>query len=60
MLLNVWEDMNLVYTGKAKYMKRGRHRGLKANEHIRIGSDSYEKMKTFKYLGSLLKNHILP
>ena len=24
--------------------------------HIKIGSNSYEKVKTFKYLGSLLKN----
>ena len=27
-----------------------------ANEHIKIGSNFYEKVKTFKYLGSLLKN----
>ena len=27
-----------------------------ANEHIKIGSNSYEKGKTFKYLGSLLTN----
>ena len=27
-----------------------------ANEHIKIGSNSYEKVKTFKYLDSLLKN----
>ena len=27
-----------------------------ANEHIRIGSNSYEKVKTFKYLGSLVIN----
>ena len=33
-------------------MEIGRHRGMIANEHIRIGSDSYEKVKTFKYLGS--------
>ena len=29
---------------------------LIANEHIKIGSNSYEKVKTFKYLGSLLTN----
>ena len=35
----------------------GRHRGMMmANEHIRIGSNSYEKLKTFKYLHSLLTN----
>ena len=26
------------------------------NAHIKIGSNSYEKVKTFKYLGSLLTN----
>ena len=29
---------------------------MRANEHIRVGSNSYEKVKTFKYLGSLIKN----
>ena len=29
-----------------------------ANEHIKIVSNSYEKVKTFKYLGSLLINQI--
>ena len=37
-------------------MEIGGHRGIVANEHIRIGSDSYEKVKTFKYLGSLVTN----
>ena len=32
------------------------HQGMIANEHIKIGSNSYEKVKTFKYLGSLLTN----
>ena len=41
-----------VNTGKTKYMEVGRHRGMMANEHVRIGSKSYEKVKTFKYLGS--------
>ena len=27
-----------------------------ANAHIKIGSNSYEKGKTFKYVGSLLTN----
>ena len=34
-------------------MEIGRHR---ANEHIKIGSNSYEKLETFNYLGSLLTN----
>ena len=29
----------------------GRHRGMITNEHIKIISNSYEKVKTFKYLG---------
>ena len=37
-------------------MEMGRHRGMIANSHIKIGSNSYEKVKTFKYLGSLLTN----
>ena len=32
------------------------HRGMIANEHIRIDRNSYKKVKTFKYLGSLLTN----
>ena len=40
-------------------MEIGRHRGMIANEDIKIGSrpNSYEKVKTFKYLVSLLANH---
>ena len=37
-------------------MEIGRHRGMLANEHVNIGSNSYEKVKTFKFLGSLLPN----
>ena len=57
MLLNACKDIGLaVYTRKTKYMEIGRHRGVIANEHIKIGSKSYEKVKKFKYLGSLLTN----
>jgi hypothetical protein len=57
MLLNACKDIGLaVYTGKTKNMERGRRQGMIANEHIKIGSNSYEKVKTFKYLGSLLAN----
>ena len=45
-----------LYTGKAKYMEIRWHRCLLANEHIRIGSNSYEKVKLFKYLFYLLTN----
>jgi hypothetical protein len=37
-------------------MEIGCHRGMIANEHIRIGSKSYKKVKSFKYLGSLVTN----
>ena len=42
--------------GKTKYMEIGRNRCVIASEHIKIGSNSYAKVKTFKYLGSLLTN----
>ena len=55
MLLNAGKDIGLaVNIGKTKYMEKGHHRGMIANAHIKIGSNSYEKVKTFKYLGSLL------
>ena len=51
------KDIGLaVNTGKTKYMEIERHRGMIANAHIKIGNNSYEKVKTFKYLGSLLTN----
>ena len=37
-------------------MEIGCHRGMIENEHIKIGSNFYEKVKTSKYLGSLLTN----
>ena len=53
-LSNARKDIGLtVNTGKTKYMEIGRHRGMIANAHISI---SYEKVKTFKNLGSLLTN----
>ena len=56
-LVNACMDIGFaVNTGKTKYMEMGRRRGMIANPHIKIGSNSYEKMKTFKYLGSLLTN----
>ena len=45
-----------VNTGKTKYMEIARHRGTIANAHIKIGSNSCEKEKTFKYLRCLLIN----
>jgi hypothetical protein len=37
-------------------MEIGRHRGMIANDRIRIGRDSYKKVKSFKYLDSLVTN----
>ena len=34
-----------VNIGKTKYMEIGRHRGVIANAHIKIGSNSYEEVK---------------
>ena len=34
-------------------MEIGCHRGMIPNAHIKIGSNFYEKVKTFKYVGSL-------
>ena len=60
MLLNARKDIGLaVNTGKTKYIDIGRHRGMIAKEHIKIDSNSYEKVKIFKYLGSLLTSQIL-
>ena len=51
------KDIGLaVNIGKTKYMEIGRHRGIIANAYFKIGSNSYEKVETFKYLGSLLTN----
>ena len=52
MLLNACKDIGLaVNTGKTKYIGIGHHRGMIANEHIKIGSNYCEKVKSFKYLG---------
>ena len=37
-------------------MEIGHYQDMIANEHIRIGSNYYEKVKTFNYLGSLATN----
>ena len=51
---NACKDIDLaVNTRKTKYLEIGRHRGMIANAHIKLGNNSYEKVKTFKYLGSL-------
>ena len=51
-LLNACKNIGLaVNIGKTKYMEIGRHRGIIANAHIKIGSNSYEKVEMFKYLG---------
>jgi len=45
-LLNACKDIGLAAnTKKNKYMEIGNHRGMIANELIRIGGNSYEKLK---------------
>ena len=40
-LLNICKDIGLaVNIGKTKYMEIGRHQGIIANAHIKIGSNS--------------------
>jgi hypothetical protein len=57
LLLNACKDIgSAVNTGKTNYMPVECHRGKLAIEYITVGSNSYEKAKTFKYLGSLLTN----
>ena len=57
MLSNACKGIGLAgNTGKTKFMEVGRHRGMVANEHIIADSNSYEKVITYKYLGSLLTN----
>ena len=51
-----FHNSSVFNTGKTKYIEIGRHRGMVASEHIRIGSNFYEKVKTFKYIGSLVTN----
>ena len=56
-LFNACKDIGLaVNTRKTKYMEIGNHQGKIPNEPIRIGNTSYENVKIFKYLGSLLTN----
>ena len=54
MKLSAFTLLVILNTGKTKYMGIGRHRGMIKNEHIKIGCNCYEKVKTFKYLGSFL------
>ena len=42
--------------GKTDYVEVGFHRDMMANELITVRSNSYEKVKTFKYLSSLFTN----
>jgi len=46
----------VVNTGKTKYIEIARHLCMIVNEHIRIGSNSYVRVQTFKYLGSSVIN----
>ena len=44
-LLNAWKDIGLALNiRKCKYLEVGHHRGIKAIEHIKVDSGSYEKV----------------
>ena len=53
MLVRILVSVN---TGKTEYMEVELHRCMLANEHITVGSNSYEKVKTLEYLDFLLTN----
>jgi hypothetical protein len=56
-LLNSSKDVGLaINIGKTKYKEVGRRRMLMTNELITVGSNSYEKVNIFNFLGSLLTN----
>ena len=45
-IIIICRDVGLtVNIGKTRYMEVGGHRGMMANAHIKIGSNSYEKVK---------------
>ena len=54
MLLKVCKDIGLAVTGKTKCVEVGHHRDMMSCEHIIVGNNSYEKVKTFNYLNSSL------
>ena len=59
MLLNARKDVGLLANiVKSNYMEIGRRRGMMANAHNTVGSNSYEKVKTFKNVGSSLTNEM--
>ena len=57
MSLNARKDIGLaVNVEKPKHSEVTSHRGMMANEHITVASNSYGKAKTLKYLGFLVTN----
>ena len=55
MLLNACKDIGLAKNiVKIKYMEVGNHRSMMENKQITIASNSREKVKILKYLGSFL------
>ena len=57
MLLNAYKEFGLaINIRNIKNMDEGHHQSMMANEYVKVGSNSYKKMKTFTYLDSLLTN----
>jgi hypothetical protein len=58
--MNVCKGIGLAEnTGETRYVEVGCHRVMMANEYITVCKNSYKKVKTFKYLGSLILLNIM-
>jgi hypothetical protein len=56
-LLEASRDIGLeINAEKTKYIIMSRHQNSGQNQNIRIVNESFEKMETFKYLGTTLTN----
>jgi hypothetical protein len=56
-LLEASRDIGLeINAEKTKYMIMSRHPNSEQNQNIRIANESFEKVATFKYLGTTLTN----
>jgi hypothetical protein len=57
--LCIASDVDLkINAEKTKYMIMSRHPNSGQNQNIRIANESFEKVEKFKYLGTILTNHI--
>ena len=54
--MTIHKNIRVTDSEQFKYMEIGCHLGMIAYERIWIGNNFNEKVKTFKYLGSLVTN----